>query len=181
MPVIRTMFFSALLAVVIAGVAAPANAMAAYRVAAGKHGAPITPGAPQCSLPTDANHLPHPVLSARLNRDRTVTFRGRTCPGLLIGVFLVHGKRVRNLAEDLVCDAIADRRGAYSCTSIRRYPIRTKFGVVISGQSIVGLEIAGTPLSQDGPHSWHPRPHGAPETGLGGMARSVGRHHVRQH
>jgi hypothetical protein len=177
MPVIRTLCCAALLVVAFAA-PDPASAAVPHRVAVGKHRPAVKPGAraKQCSLPVDTSHLPHPVLSARLNRDRTVTFHGRTCPGLLIGVFEVHGKRVRNIAEDLVCDDLADRRGLYSCTSLRRYPISTKFGVVISGQFIVGLQVAAPPPPR---HPRHPRPHGAPETGFGGMARSVARHRLR--
>jgi hypothetical protein len=178
MPVIRMLCCAALLAVAFAA-PDPVSAAVPHRVAVGKHRAVVKPGARarQCSLPVDTNHLPHPVLSARLNRDRTVTFHGRTCPGLLIGVFEVHGKRVRNIAEDLVCDDLADRQGVYSCTSLRRYPISTKFGVVISGQFIVGLQVAAVPPPR---HPRRPRPHGAPETGFGGMARSVARHHLRE-
>jgi hypothetical protein len=152
-------------------------AAAGKRSGHGKRGGHRRPpaGAPQCSLPTDTSHLPHPVLSARLNKDGTVTFHGRTCPGLLIGVFEVHGKRVRNVAEDLVCDDLANRVGRYSCTSLRRYPIKTKFGVVISGQFIVGLQIAAPRPRRPR----HPRPHGAPQTGFGGAAGGVARHHLR--
>lgn len=190
MPVIRTMCCAALLvaavtAAALVAVPVPAGAEVAVRKPGAHVGASRKPraGAAQCALPTDVNHLPHPVLSARLNRDGTVTFHGRTCPGLLIGVFQVHGKRVRNVAEDLVCDDLADRRGAYSCTSLRRYPISTKFGVAISGQFIVGLQVPPAlrppPGARHQGHPRRPRPHGAPETGLGGMARSVARHHLR--
>ncbi len=187
MPVLRTLCGTALLVVALAA-PDPLSAAAAvgkhHPAAPAKHSAPVKHSTPvkhsasvkQCSLPVDTHHLPHPVLSARLNRDRTVTFHGRTCPGLLIGVFEVHGKRVQNVAEDLVCDAIADRRGLYSCTSLRRYPIGTQFGVVISGQFIVGLQDAPVPPSR---HPRHRRPNGAPETGFGVMAGSVAHHHLR--
>lgn len=175
MPVLRTLCCAALLVVALA---APDSLSAAAAVGPHHPAAPAKPGVAvkQCSLPVDTHHLPHPVLSARLNRDGTVTFRGRTCPGLLIGVFEVHGKRVRDVAENLVCDAIADRQGGYSCTSPRRYPISTQFGVVISGQFIVGLQDVPAPAPR---HPRHRRPDGAPETGLGGMAGRVARHHLR--
>jgi len=175
MPVLRTLCCAAVL-VLTAVVPTPANA-AVRHGAAGRHATARPAAAKQCSLPTDVNRLPHPVLSAQLNKDRTVTFHGRTCPGLLIGVFEVHGKRVKNVAEDLVCDDLADRLGRYSCTSIRRYPINTKFGVVISGQFIVGLQIPAPPPRHPR-RPPHPRPHGAPETGFGGRAGTVSHHHI---
>jgi hypothetical protein len=143
-------------------------------------------GGGTCTLPTyTSSHVPHPVLTARLNKDRTITFSGRTCPWAFIAVFQVRGHHLRNNAEDLVCDANPGRRGDFSCTSLRRYPNGSSFGVMISGQFIVSVAAPATRLpparvrvhhERSSPPCTHP-PRTGPNTGLGGLARLVVRHH----
>jgi hypothetical protein len=130
----------------------------------------------QCTLPVYRNHTPHPLLRARLNRDRTVTLSGRTCPWAFIAVFQVHGHHLRNNAEDLVCDANPDRNGDFSCSSLRRYPNGSSFGVMISGQFIVN--VAGPGSRSVRVHRRRPSSHHTvADTGFGGLARLVARHH----
>jgi hypothetical protein len=117
----------------------------------------------------------HPVLTARMNRDRTVNFSGTTCPWAFIAVFQVHGHHLRNNAEDLVCDARPDRTGRFSCFSLKRYANGSRFGVTIAGQIIVGVTAPGSPGVRV--HHVHPNPHTGPNTGFGGLARLVARHH----
>jgi hypothetical protein len=172
-----------LLACLSVAAAVPASAGARSRRAAHSgriHAGRIHAGrTASCTLPVYRNHTPHPVLAARLNRDRTVTFSGTTCPWAFIAVFQVHGHHLRNNAEDLVCDALPSRLGRFSCSSLRRYGNGAQFGVMVSGQFIVGV---GAP---DGPsrvriHHERPTPVTGPDTGLGGLARLVARHHPRR-
>jgi hypothetical protein len=153
-----------LLASLSVAAAVPASA-AAGRPAAGG----------QCTLPVYRNHTPHPLLTARLNKNRTVTFTGTTCPWAFIAVFQVHGHHLRNNAEDLVCDALPGRSGHFSCSSLKRYPNGAQFGVMISGQFIVGVTGPGTPPTVI--HRVPPSPHTGPSTGFGGLAHQVVRHH----
>jgi hypothetical protein len=129
----------------------------------------------QCTLPTNTDHTPHPVLTARLNKDRTVSFSGRTCPWAFIAVFQVQGHHLINNAEDLVCDAKPDRNGDYACTSLRRYGNGSQFGVMISGQFIVGVSAPAAPRVVV--HHVHHYPRTGPSTGFGGLAKLVVRHH----
>jgi hypothetical protein len=153
-----------LLASLSVAAAVPASA-AAGRPAAGG----------QCTLPVYRNHTPHPLLTARLNKNRTVTFTGTTCPWAFIAVFQVHGHHLRNNAEDLVCDALPGRSGHFSCSSLKRYPNGAQFGVMISGQFIVGVTGPGTPPTVI--HRVPPSPRTGPSTGFGGLAHQVVRHH----
>jgi len=123
----------------------------------------------QCTLPTYQNHTIHPVLTARLNKNRTVSFAGRTCPWAFIAVFQVHGGHLRENAENLVCDARPNSTGAFACTSANRYPNGSRFGVMIAGQYIVGITSPPKPRKRTGP-----------ETGFGGMARQVANHHPKR-
>jgi hypothetical protein len=165
----------ALSASMAAAAAAPASAAPAG--ASIKH--VTVGGGARCTLPTYRNHTLHPVLSARLNKDRTVSFSGTTCPWAFIAVFQVHGHHLRNNAEDLVCDARPNKNGAFACTSLRRYASGSQFGVMISGQFIVGVTGPGKPRTVI--HRERPsRPRytrTGPNTGFGGLARLVGRHH----
>ena len=153
-----------LLASLSVAAAVPASAAAGRPVAGG-----------QCTLPVYRNHTPHPLLTARLNKNRTVTFTGTTCPWAFIAVFQVHGHHLRNNAEDLVCDALPGRNGHFSCSSLKRYPNGAQFGVMISGQFIVGVTGPGTPPTVI--HRVPPSPHTGPSTGFGGLAHQVVRHH----
>jgi hypothetical protein len=128
-----------------------------------------------CTLPTYRNHTPHPVLTARMNKDRTVSFGGTTCPWAFIAVFQVHGQHLRNNVEDLVCDALPGRNGHFSCTSLKRYGNGSEFGVMISGQFIVAVSAPVAPYARVHHKRTSPRP--GPNTGLGGLARLVARHH----
>jgi hypothetical protein len=128
-----------------------------------------------CTLPTYRNHTPHPVLTARMNKDRTVSFNGTTCPWAFIAVFQVHGKHLRNNVEDLVCDALPDRKGHFSCSSLKRYGNGAEFGVTISGQFVVAVSAPGTPRPRV--HRKRASRHAGPNTGLGGLARLVAQHH----
>jgi hypothetical protein len=153
-----------LLASLSVAAAVPASAAAGRPVAGG-----------QCTLPVYRNHTPHPLLTARLNKNRTVTFTGTTCPWAFIAVFQVHGHHLRNNAEDLVCDALPGRNGHFSCSSLKRYPNGAQFGVMISGQFIVGVTGPGTPPTVI--HRVPPSPRTGPSTGFGGLAHQVVRHH----
>lgn len=160
----------ALLATVSAATAAVSAATAAPASAAARSA--------QCTLPTYTDHTPHPVLTARLNKDRTVSFSGRTCPWAFIAVFQVQGHHLRNNAEDLVCDANPNKNGDFSCTSPRRYRNGSQFGVMISGQFIVGVSAPATPAApRTLVHHVHRLPRTGPSTGFGGLAKLVVRHH----
>jgi hypothetical protein len=136
---------------------------------------PASAAAGQCTLPVYRNHTPHPLLTARLNKNRTVTFTGTTCPWAFIAVFQVHGHHLQNNAEDLVCDALPGRSGHFSCSSLGRYRNGSQFGVMISGQFIVGVTGPGTPATAI--HRVPPSPRTGPSTGFGGLAHQVVRHH----
>jgi hypothetical protein len=152
-----------------------------------------------CTLPTTSYHTPAPSLHAKLARDRAITFYGRTCSGDLMAVFNWAGNVHRTTPESLVCTAKPDASGHYSCTTTRKFPRGNLFGVVISGVNEVSLSWPGKtvvhlcclPHGRCFSRAWTlsrgwsvshglclVHRHWAPQTGFGGLARVVARHHV---